>query len=204
MPYVQCPSCDLTTYVARSHVGFAECPRCATPLHVPQRRFARDVPPATLDREGVFEDGLLHALALARRQLGMELAFLGELRNGEEVLRWLSGDAASFGFREELALPLAESYCRTVLTDGAGVVRDAREDERVSGLEVTSRAGIGSYVGVRLEPVGGRRFVLCCISHDARDDLGDEEMRFLRGVAETVVATLEAQEASDQVTAAWG
>jgi hypothetical protein len=204
MPYVQCPSCDLTTYVARSHVGYAECPRCATPLHVPRRRFAREAVPPDLAREAVFEDGILHALALARRQLGMELAFLGELRDGEEVLRWLSGDAESFGFREELALPLAESYCRNVLADGAGVVRDARADERVSGLEVTARAGIGSYVGVRLEPVEGRRFVLCCVSHDAREDLGDEEMRFLRGVGETVVATLEAREASDQVAAAWG
>ena len=196
MPYAQCPRCDLTTYVARSHSRRAECPRCATPLHLPRRRFERSVP-ADLDGHSVFEDGILHALALARRRLGMDLAFLGELQDDAEVVRWVSGRAESFGLHDALVLPLADSYCSAVLGGDEGVVRDATADERVRSLEITRRARIGSYIGVRIEHEG-QVFGLCCLSHDARADLGDEELEFLHGLAETVASTLEAMRASER------
>lgn len=197
MPYLKCPRCDLTTYVARGRAATGECPRCATVLHAPRRRFDRDAPWG-LDRGALFDDGILGALALARRQLDMDLAFLGELAGRREILRWLSGDAGSFGFGEGMALPIVESFCRHAGEDGAFVAADARADPLTRDLRITARAGIGAYVGVEIERVEGRRHVLCCVAHAARPGLGAADVRFLRGVGETVLATLEARAASDR------
>lgn len=50
-------------------------------------------------------------LELARTQLGMDLAFLGELDDEVETFRALDGDAASFGLAVGSKLQLEASYC---------------------------------------------------------------------------------------------
>lgn len=197
MPYVRCPSCELTSYVARAHAGFAECPRCGAPLRPPRRRFEREATLA-LDRAAFFDDGILRALALARTQLGMDLAMVGELTGDRELLRWVSGDAASFGLRPGGAIEEEGSYCRR-LADGTlpGVVPDTQAEPAVRDLPMTRNGRIGSYMGVVLEPFDARLFVLCCLAHEPRPTLDDADMRFLVGLGETVMATLEASHAGE-------
>jgi GAF domain-containing protein len=141
---------------------------------------------------GAPRDGVAAALALAREQLDMELAVLGAVVDGREVVRAVDGDGESFGLAPGASLPLASTYCQQVL-DGrlSGVVADAAADERVRDLELTELARIGAYIGVPLTGEDARLYMLCCLAHESRPALGEADLRFLRGVGETVLAALE-------------
>jgi GAF domain-containing protein len=52
-------------------------------------------------------------------------------------------------------------------------------------------ARIGAYIGVPLSGNDARLYVLCCLAHESRPALGEADLRFLRGVGETVLASLE-------------
>jgi GAF domain-containing protein len=124
---------------------------------------------------------------------------VGELTRGGEVLRWVSGDAASFGLKPGGWVEGDQSYCRLLADDELpAAVPDARAEPRVRDLAVTREAGIGSFVGVVLEPFDARLFALCCLAHEPRPGLGEADVRFLRGLGETVVATLEAAQAGER------
>jgi GAF domain-containing protein len=203
VPYLTCPECELTTWVAHGDSG-GECPRCGTSMRAPRRRFEREVT-FSLGRVGFFEDGILQALSLARGELEMDLGFLAELVDGHEVLRSVSGNARSFGLRPGTAIPLEASYFQRVV-DGRlpNAVPDAAANPQVRELPITEGAGIGAYIGVPLEPFDGRTRMLCCLSRESRPALGEVDVRFLRGLGETVIATLEARQASDRAAGTRG
>ncbi|CAN5173454.1 hypothetical protein BH20ACT22_BH20ACT22_10220 [soil metagenome] len=99
-----------------------------------------------------------HILALARQHLGMDLAFLGEfVDEGDEVIRWVSGDRRSVSIHPGMSVHMHEGYCERMV-DGrlSCIVRDAKRNERVKDLEVTRTADIGSYIGVPVVLFGGR------------------------------------------------
>lgn len=136
--------------------------------------------------------GVAEALALARRQLDMDLAFLGEVVEGREVVVQADGDGASFGLAEGASVELTETYCRHVLEGrSSGAVPDACADPSVGSLPITRSARIGSYVGVPIPASDARLYMLCCIAHASRPALGEEDLRFMRGLGETVLAALE-------------
>ena len=45
---------------------------------------------------------------------------------------------------------------------------------------------MGAYVGVPMTGAAARRYVLCCLAREARPDLGESDLRFLRGLVESV------------------
>ncbi len=70
------------------------------------------------------------ALRLARETLGMEIAFVSEFADEQMLIRKLSGDAGSFGWREGQAIPLTRSFCKRVLEGSLpNMVPDAQDDE---------------------------------------------------------------------------
>jgi len=75
MPYVRCPSCALTTYTAGTPYGRDSCPSCD----------------AELPRREAGQDPITGVLRLARRELAMDVAFLGEITGAEEIIRSTSG-----------------------------------------------------------------------------------------------------------------
>ncbi len=81
MPYEERQRCGLFSYVPASWVALQRCPVCDAPLPA----LARRVRPS-----------LEEILRRAQRDLGMDVAFLGELRGYREVLRCVTGDAARF------------------------------------------------------------------------------------------------------------
>lgn len=138
-------------------------------------------------------------LAVARRQLGMELTFLGEFREGSEVLRAVDGDSASFGLTAGTELALPQTYCQR-MADGriACAVPDAGAEPEVAELAVTREAGIGAYVGVPLVLPDGRLYgALCGVSH-APKELSARHVELMRFLAELVTELLAAQEREAQ------
>ncbi len=134
------------------------------------------------------------ALALARLELDMDIAFLAEIVDEQEVLRRLSGDGASFGVSEGFALELSDTYCHLMLEGRLpSAVPDARVEPAVAHLPITERARIGAYLGVSLDSHDARRYTLCCLAHESRPTLEEADVRFMRGVGETVLSALARQ-----------
>lgn len=135
-------------------------------------------------------------LKAAREQLAMDLAFISEWTQGQQVFRFLDGDTASFGLRVDMGTPLEGSYCRRVV-EGVlpSVIPDTLANPRTAELEVTHAAHIGAYVGAPLRFRDGRIYgMLCGISQERDLSLRDRDARFLRVFAATIAAQLERRE----------
>jgi hypothetical protein len=139
---------------------------------------------ADADTWGHVED----LLELARRHLGMELAWLSEFSDGRQMIRVASGDAAGMNVNVGSGSCLEDSYCARVLAGTLpATIPDARRNLVTRGLAVTHELGIGSYVGVPWhgsdgEPAG----MLCCLSPGTSPGLDERAARFLASIAEVV------------------
>ena len=131
-------------------------------------------------------------LALARQQLGMDLAFLGEFDGEDQVFRVVDGDAASFGL-DGGRLPLSETYCKRMVEGRIrNAVPDTSQEPEVCDLAVTKEGGIGAYLGVPLVMPDGRLYgALCGISHSVRPELSDHEVELMRFLAELLSGVLQ-------------
>jgi GAF domain-containing protein len=179
MPYQTCPECGLRTY----YVSGEECPRCGTPLCAPARGSAPpDWRPDTEPRGAVER-----VLAVARRELRMDAALLSEVRDGREVVLWATGNGRLPAFVAGASAPLRDTICERLL-DGTidSIVHDAAADPRVRDLPAVRATGLGAYIGVPLSGAAARRYVLCCLASEARPDLTEGDVRFLRGLVESV------------------
>ena len=133
------------------------------------------------------------ALAAARQELGMEVAFVSEFAEQHMVFRKIVGDAESFGWREGGAVPLDDTFCR-LLVEGRlpSVIPDAKSDGRVRFLDVTGEAGIGSYVGVPIRFSDGHLYgTLCALCHSPDPSLKERDAQFVRVLARLVAEQLE-------------
>jgi GAF domain-containing protein/ribosomal protein L37E len=180
LPYQSCPECGLRTY----YVSGDECPRCGTPLGGPPRATAR-IPEwrAGNEPQGAVE----RVLAVARRELKMDVALLSEVRDGREIVLWAVGNGRLPDVVAGAAAPLRDTICQRLL-DGTidSIVHDARADARVRDLPTVRGGGLGAYIGVPLTGAAARRYVLCCVAGDARPDLSATDVRFLRGLVESI------------------
>jgi EAL domain-containing protein (putative c-di-GMP-specific phosphodiesterase class I) len=142
------------------------------------------------------EEAIERILALARNQLGMDVAFVSAIEHGLEQIRAIDGDAESFGLDGGIAIPLEESYCNRMIKGRLpNAVPDTRHEERVRDLAVTASAGIGAYVGVPVHLWDGRLYgTLCCLSHSPEPSLDERDVRFMHVLA-TVISDQIEQEA---------
>jgi len=179
MPYETCPQCGLRTYC----ISGEECPRCGTPLGAPRRVTARPAWRPDAEPRGAVE----RVLAVARRELRMDTALLSEVRDGREIILWVTGNGRIPAFVPGGGAVLRDTICQRVL-DGTvdSIVHDAAADPRVRDLPVVRAAGVGAYIGVPLTGAAARRYVLCCLASEARPDLSERDVQFLRGLVESV------------------
>ena len=141
-------------------------------------------------------DAVERTLALAREALDMDVAFVSRFAGDRMEFRALEGDAGSFGWQEGGGVPLEGTFCKRVV-DGKlpNVVPDAGSDGRVSGLDVTREAGIGSYVGLPLRFSDGRVYgTLCCLSHSPEPRLRERDAEFMGVLARLVADQIEREE----------
>ena len=144
------------------------------------------IPPGVRERIG-------RILDLAREQLGMDVAFLGELVNGREVFRAVAGDGAAFGLETGVELPVSATYCRRMV-DGQvpEVIPDTSSEREVAELAVTRDGGVAAYVGVPLHLSDGRLYgALCGVSSEPRADLSERSAELLRFLAGLVAELLD-------------
>jgi len=179
MPYQTCPRCGLRTY----YVSGEECPRCGTVLGAARRTDTQPDWRPDAEPRGAVE----RVLAVARRELRMDAALLSEVRDGREIVLWATGNGRIPAFVPGASAALRDTICQRLL-DGTidNIVRDAAADPRVSDLPAVRATGVGAYIGVPLTGSAARRYVLCCLAGEARPDLTERDVQFLRGLVESV------------------
>ena len=127
-------------------------------------------------------------LAMLCRELDMDSALVSEITGGREVVRW----AAGAGDYASVSVALEETICARLLDGRIGpVVTDTKAEPSLNTLEAVRDGSIGAYLGVPFSTAGARLYVLCCLAREARPDLGEADVRFLRGLAESVRSHLE-------------
>jgi GAF domain-containing protein len=108
---------------------------------------------------------------------------VSEITGGREVVRWTAG-AGDYG---SVSAALEETICARLLDGRIGpLVTDTAAEPSLRALESVRDGSIGTYLGVPFTTADARLYVLCCLAREARPDLGDGDVRFLRGLAESV------------------
>jgi EAL domain-containing protein (putative c-di-GMP-specific phosphodiesterase class I) len=131
-------------------------------------------------------------LAEVRRQLGMDVAYVAELRDGQRVFRFVEGDSLPESIRVGASDPAEETYAQRV-ADGRleGVVRAAAEDDRLRDLRETREAGVGAFVGAPLRLSDGRPYGAVCAFSSQPALLGENGAKFLESFGQLISAQLE-------------
>jgi HD-GYP domain-containing protein (c-di-GMP phosphodiesterase class II) len=132
--------------------------------------------------------------------LGMDMAYIADTRGGRQAYHTVTGDGASFGARPGESVPLEGTYCQAVLKGRLpSIVRDATTDPLVRDLEITQRAGIGSYIGVPVTLSDGTVYgTFCCLSHEPEPSLRERDVRFMGVLARLIADQLERDERTGQ------
>ncbi len=181
MPYVRCPRCSLRTYTAGTPYGRDHCPACDAELP------RRDAPGAG--------DPIVGVLRLARRELDMDVAFLGEITASEEIIRSVSGPVEDFDLAQDMTIPLDDTVCRAVLEGRLpNVLHDMADDPACAALGLPRSPAVRAYIGVPLSTRDARRYILCCLARERRPELSDRDLHFLQGLAESARLALDERE----------
>ena len=129
-------------------------------------------------------------LAMLCRELDMDSALVSEITGGREVVRW----AAGAGDYASVSAALEETICARLLDGRIGpVVTDTKAEPSLNTLAAVRDGSIGAYLGVPFTTADARLYVLCCLAGEARPDLGDGDVHFLRGLAESVRSHLDSR-----------
>jgi GAF domain-containing protein len=175
MPYLTCPTCATPTYV----VSGGDCPTCGTALS-PR--------PPLGPRPQRTTDPVRAKLAMACRELDADSALLSEIVGGRERVRWAAGDPAYEG----VSAKLDDSICQRLLDGQIGsLVPDTTAEPSLRGVAAVRDGSIAAYLGVPIRTADARLYVLCCLASEARPDLGESDVRFLQGVAESLRPLLD-------------
>lgn len=145
------------------------------------------------------DDIVLRVLGLARRYLGLEVAWLSRLRSDEQLFTHVDAGTPGVGPRPGEVRDLRGSYCIRVL-DGRlpPAVPDTANDPVTASLQVTRQLGLGAYVGVPVRSADGAVMgMLCCASGVARPELEQADLTVLELLASVVGELAESDTHAD-------
>lgn len=140
-------------------------------------------------------DSIEVLLALAREQLGMDVAFLGQFDGDERVIRNAAARIelpVGAGLRQ----PREETHCQRIV-DGRmdSVTHDVSADPQLAALPYTEALGMGAYLGVPIQRSTGELFgTLCCFSQEADPTLRPRDAGVLRVLAGMMMELVEREE----------
>ena len=136
-------------------------------------------------------DVVEQALAAAREHLGMDAAYVTTIDSRNQTIQAILGEPAVTERYQDSVIPIEQTYCMRMLNgDIPNVVPDTRAQPALHDLPATRE--IGAYVGVPVRLSDGRvHGTLCAVSHDPREGIGADELRFMQILAGIVATRLE-------------
>ena len=145
--------------------------------------------------------GPRRAAYLAHSHLGLDVAFVSEIARGKQIIRAVSGDAASFGIAIGQESDSSETYCERLLrAEIPELIPDAAAEAGVAELSLTRAARIGAYVGVPLRLADGTAYgTLAGMSHAPDPSLSGRDVRFLSLLGDLIGPDLDDQRRNEQL-----
>lgn len=131
------------------------------------------------------------ALGLLLEELGMEVAFVGELEDGARIVTHTASAPGADPVPVGMSHPVEETLCHLFMAGDAGPVV---ADIRAGGLADhphTTLFDVGAYAGVPLRVGGSVVGALCCASSSAVPVIEDRVVATLRTVADYVETLLQ-------------
>jgi signal transduction histidine kinase len=128
---------------------------------------------------------IARAMEAARELTGMELAYVSEFLDGDQVVAGTDGDP-SFGIAVGDRYPLETTFCQRMVDGRApSVIPDTAAEPGIA--PVYAEGHPGAYVGVPLRLPDGRLYgSFCCVSHVAEPELNARHADILRMFARLV------------------
>lgn len=125
---------------------------------------------------------LTEALESVRRHLRMEVAFIGEFRDGRRVFRHIEGHYRSMSLAAGGGSLLEESYCQRII-DGRlpELIRNATQLQEALALPVTRALPVGAHLSVPIRFSDGSLYgTFCCFSTQPDETLDEADLETLR------------------------
>ena len=121
----------------------------------------------------------------------MDLAVLGEIRDGREVVRFVAGDG-SFGLAPGASMPIEDTYCHRLLTGRlSNVVADTNADDQLRELPITRAAGSVPTSAFPSRPSTRASTCSAVWRTSSGQQLGKRDVLFLRCLTDAIVDELE-------------
>jgi GAF domain-containing protein len=132
-------------------------------------------------------------LARVREALRMDIAFVSQFVGEDRIFRVVSvASETPSPVVAGASDPLVDSYCKRVLEGRLpAAIPDTELSAEARDLAITQRLRIGSYLSVPIVLKNGEVFgTLCCFSHLAKPELGEQEVLGLQDVANVIAANI--------------
>ncbi|HVM11677.1 MAG TPA: EAL domain-containing protein, partial [Actinomycetota bacterium] len=134
-------------------------------------------------------------LAEARRQLGMEVAYVAEFRDGQRIYRFIEGETIPDGVRVGTGDPLEDTFAQRVIEGSVDAVPDVARDPALASLVETRSSRIASFVGVPLRlGVDDIYGILACQSSTPTPSLDDRAVSFLHVFGRLILDQLDKEQ----------
>lgn len=132
------------------------------------------------------DDKLSRVLAIVRKHLNMDVAFISEFDEGKRVFKFVDAGDSVVPLSAGQSDPLEDTYCKQIVDNRLpGIIPDARKNKITRALEVTERLSIGAYLGIPIVLSNGQVYgTFCCYKETQDDSLNDRDMSFLSAIAE--------------------
>jgi EAL domain-containing protein (putative c-di-GMP-specific phosphodiesterase class I) len=137
---------------------------------------------------------LPRALRALRIHLGMDVAFISELRSGRRIFRYVDGARPNPAVQIGSSDPVEDTYCQRIV-DGRlpELIADAADLAAAQELAFTRLVPVGSHLCVPIRLYDGSVFgTLTCISSVADRSLGARDLSMMRVFAEMAAEHIEA------------
>lgn len=143
-------------------------------------------------REVQGPDRVVGALELAIRETGMDAAIVTEVAHHRETVLWARRPDGFDELGPGASLPIEDTICKRLLEGRiGGAVPDASRVKALRDVPIVREGKVGAYLGVPVRTADARLYMLCCLARERRRELGDDDVRFLAGLAETIRAAVE-------------
>jgi len=139
------------------------------------------------------EDDVDRLLQLARRRLGLELAWIAHFDGACQVVESVNGTLPNADVPVGFFSPLAGSYCTNVISGAIpAVVADTSAHPVTAALAITQELGIGAYVAAPLRTSDDQIYgTLCCFSSNPEPALRQRDGQFLQLLADLLADSMD-------------
>ena len=139
------------------------------------------------------EAKLANLLALVRKHLDMDVAFISEFINDERVFKVVDNPSENQIVKVGNADPINETYCQKITDDKLSpIITNTNANPITKAMPVTEKLGIGAYIGVPINLSNGKLYgTFCCYKSHHDESLNDRDLSFLNIISEIATGLIE-------------